>query len=136
MNALSLDLRQRIVACVESGVSKSETARRFGVSRSTVHRLLAHRRHSGSLEARRHPGAARRLTPEQHEEVAQQMRAHRHATLEEHCHLWQEQQGQALSPSTFWRTLKRMNWSHKKRACVPVNATPQRVKNGATKPSK
>ena len=135
MNALSLDLRQRIVACVERGVSKSETARRFGVSRSTVHRLLAHRQQSGSLEARRHPGAARRLTVEQHEAVAQQMRVHRHATLEEHCRLWQAQQGQAISPSTFWRTLKRMNWSHKKRASVPANATKRRVKSGAAKPN-
>ena len=138
MNALSFDLRQRIVAAVDGGVSKSETARRFAVSRSTgsrstVHRLLLQRRESGTLEARSHPGAARRIRADQQAAVAAQMRTHRHASLEEHTRLWREQQGQTVSPSTLWRTLQRMNWSHKKRASVPVSATKRRVKSGATK---
>ena len=36
----SLDLRKKIVEPVKKGVSKSETARRFGVNRSTVGRYL------------------------------------------------------------------------------------------------
>src|SRR5215212_5883333 len=40
MKAYSLDLRLKIVEFVRRGASKSETARRFGVNRSTVKRYL------------------------------------------------------------------------------------------------
>ena len=36
MKAYSIDLRTKIVESVRRGVSESETARRFGVNRSTV----------------------------------------------------------------------------------------------------
>jgi transposase len=38
MSAYSLDPREKIVESVKKGVSKSETARRFGVDRATVKR--------------------------------------------------------------------------------------------------
>ena len=38
MSAYSLDLREKIVESVKKGVSKAETARRFGVHRATVKR--------------------------------------------------------------------------------------------------
>lgn len=114
MNAVSLDLRQRIAAAVDGGLSQSETARRFAVSRMTVVRLMARRRDSGSLQAKPRPGAQRRILPEQHAALAAQMRAHGQLSLEEHTGLWQQEHGQRLSDTTLWRTLKRMNWSHKK----------------------
>ena len=40
MKAYSIDLCTKIVESVRKGVSKSETARRFGVNRSTVKRYL------------------------------------------------------------------------------------------------
>jgi transposase len=40
MNAYSIDLRKKIVQSVRKGVSKSETARRFDVNRSTVQRYI------------------------------------------------------------------------------------------------
>jgi DNA invertase Pin-like site-specific DNA recombinase len=38
MKAYSIDLRKKIVQSVKKGISKSETARRFDVNRSTVGR--------------------------------------------------------------------------------------------------
>ena len=40
MKAYSIDLCTKIVESVRKGVAKSETARRFGVNRSTVKRYL------------------------------------------------------------------------------------------------
>ena len=40
MKAYSIDLRTKVVESVRRGVSKSETARTFGVSRWTVKRYL------------------------------------------------------------------------------------------------
>jgi transposase len=73
------------------------------------------------------------VPPERHVVVAAQMRAHPHATLEQHARLWQEEQGQSLSDTTLWRTLQRMNWSHKKRASRPKSVTKRRVSSGAKK---
>ena len=59
MNALSLDLQRRIVQAVDAGVSQSEAARRFGVSRKSVGRWLRRRQESGLLEANWRPSLER-----------------------------------------------------------------------------
>ena len=51
MKAYSVDLRIKIVESVRRGISKSETARRFGVNRSTVNRYLKRLDESGSTKA-------------------------------------------------------------------------------------
>src|SRR3954462_3996717 len=67
-----MDLRERIVAAVDEGMTQSQAAERFGVSLRTVERYLARRRGTGSLGAteqrhgagaqggRRGPGRTRR----------------------------------------------------------------------------
>jgi transposase len=56
MKAYSVDLRTKVVESVRRGISKSETARRFGVSRWTVKRYLDQLDESGSLAPKRAPG--------------------------------------------------------------------------------
>jgi transposase len=61
-----MDLRERVVAAVDAGLSQSQAAARFGVSLRTVERYLARRRATGSLAAseQRHapaPTVRRRL---------------------------------------------------------------------------
>ncbi len=56
MSAYSLDLREKIVESVKKGVSKSETARRFGVDRATVKRYCKQLDERGTLEPRKAPG--------------------------------------------------------------------------------
>jgi transposase len=48
MKAYSIDLRKKIVESVRIGVSKSETARRFDVNRSTVQRYIKQLDEEGS----------------------------------------------------------------------------------------
>ncbi len=123
-----------MAAAVDGGLSQSEAARRFAVSRASVIRILARRREAGTLEAKRHPGAARRIEAAQHALVEAQLRAHPDKSLEEHCLLWQQQHATVVAPSTLWRTLQRMKWSHKKRVCVPASATLGPDKSGNNKP--
>ncbi len=56
MKAYSIDLRTKIVQSVRRGVSNSETARRFGVKRSTVARYLKQLDEEGSLIPKKAPG--------------------------------------------------------------------------------
>src|SRR3954467_4451474 len=51
MRAYSMDLRERIVAAVDAGLTQAQAAERFGVSLRTVERYLSRRRRSGSLAA-------------------------------------------------------------------------------------
>src|SRR3712207_8388601 len=46
-----MDLRERIVAAVDAGMTQGQAAERFGVSLRTVERYLARRRATGSLAA-------------------------------------------------------------------------------------
>ena len=133
MNALSLDLRQRIVTATDAGTSQSEVARCFCVSTKTVRRLLQQRRETGTLAAKPRPGRARHISVERHAALAVQMHAHPDASLEEHARLWQQEQAQCISDTTVWRTLRRMNWSHKKRVSTPANATQPDVRSGKSR---
>src|ERR687883_1155694 len=61
MKAYSLDLREKIVESVKKGVSKSETARRFGIHRATVRRRCKRLDEHGTLQSRKAPGKAPKL---------------------------------------------------------------------------
>ena len=49
MRAYSMDLRERVVAAVDRGLTQEQAAATFGVSVNTVARYLARRRVTGSL---------------------------------------------------------------------------------------
>src|SRR3712207_9478479 len=49
MRAYSMDLRERVVAAVDRGMTQEQAAALFGVSVNTVARYLARRRDTGSL---------------------------------------------------------------------------------------
>jgi len=61
MKAYSIDLRTKIVESVRRGLSNSETARRFGVNRSTVGRYLKQLDEEGSLIPKKAPGSPPKL---------------------------------------------------------------------------
>ena len=61
MSAYSLDLREKIVESVKKGVSKAETARRFGVHRATVERYCKQLDERGTLQPRKAPGKKPKL---------------------------------------------------------------------------
>ena len=59
-NALSLDLRSRVVAAVESGASRRQTATRFGVSASSAIRWVAQAGKTGDIAPKPRGGPRRR----------------------------------------------------------------------------
>ena len=105
MRAYSLDLRERIVGAVASGLSKAEVARRFAVDVSTVKRYVQ-RQAAGDLVPRRSPGRPRRIGRLQEPALQAQVARHDTATLAEHCRTWADEQGAAVSTATMCRALK------------------------------
>jgi transposase len=61
MKAYSEDLRKKILQAVDRGMTKSEAARTFGVSRSSVKRYAATRREGKPLTPKKHPGSEPKL---------------------------------------------------------------------------
>src|SRR5215212_5699944 len=57
MNGYSEDLRQKIVSAVERGMSKSQAARTFDVSLSSVKRYVNKANHGESLAPKKSPGS-------------------------------------------------------------------------------
>ena len=116
MKAYSTDLRERAVQAVEAGMSRQAAVRVFGMSLSTLKRLLKQRREAGHVRPKPQPGPRFSISVQQQAALAVQLHQAADATLEQHCQQWQEKQGMAVSISTMRRAIRRMNWTRKKRA--------------------
>ena len=61
MRAYSRDLRERVLADCDAGLSNDEVARKFSVSASWIRRLKQRRRETGSIDPRPHRSPTSRL---------------------------------------------------------------------------
>jgi len=115
MNAYSEDLRKKIVEALRrDATKKSEAARSFGVSRSSVKRYAKLAEEGRPLAPKKRPGskpkmdeAARRLLDADLEERPS-------ATLSERREFLRRVAGLSVSESTVSRMLRRLGWSRKK----------------------
>jgi transposase len=130
MRAYSPDLRAKILAAVDAGMTKSQAARTFGVGLATIKRYAALRRAQGSLDPQVHPGRPPTIGPEQQEMLWAQLVAHPAAYLDEQCALWEAQTRVRLSSSAMSRTIKRLGFTRKKGRWVPPSATRRSERSG------
>jgi len=114
MKALSVDLRERIVAAVVAGGSVQAVADRFCVSHDSVGRLQLKHQQGQSLTPRPHPGRAPRVGGQDEVALAALVEVHPSATIEEMRGLWQEQTGVLLPHSTMHDALRRVGVRFKK----------------------
>ena len=119
MRAYSPDLRAKIMAAVDAGMTKSQAARTFGVGLATIKRYAALRREQGTLDPKPHPGRPPTIRSEQQEVLRAQLRAHPAAYLDEHCARWDARTGVRLSTSAMSRTIRRLRFTRKKGRWVP-----------------
>src|SRR4029078_5453482 len=115
MKAYSLDLRQRVLAAVDSGMPRAQVGATFAVILATIKRLLARRRERGDLAPTPPPGRRRTILPAQHAAVWAQLEAHPDPTVETHARLWNAARGGAVSAWTVGRAIRRLGWTRKKR---------------------
>ncbi len=116
MKAYAVDLRERVVAAVEAGMSKPEVAKVFGVSIPTIYRYLRLReeREDGKLDPKAITGRPSRKGAALDAGLLLQLEANKDATLGEHCALWEERFGMKVSTATMSRAIKRVGWTLKK----------------------
>jgi transposase len=113
MNPISMDLRRRIAAAVDAEEgSQREIAERFGVSESSIFRLLQHRRKTGGLEPSPHGGGrSSSLDADDRGRLAELVGKQPDATLQK----LKTFGGFDCTLTTVWRTLRRMGLTRKKK---------------------
>lgn len=114
MKSYSEDLRQKIVVAVERGTPKSETARIFGVSLSSVKRYVGMASSGESLSPKKRPGRTPKVDEKTKRLLNEDMKERPAATITERTRFLEVITGERLSYSTVWRALKHLGWSRKK----------------------
>jgi transposase len=115
MKAYSEDLRQKVVEAVEQrGTSKSEVARLFSISLSSVKRYTRLASRGEPLTPRKGGGRPPKADELTRKLLEEDVRTRPAATVEETRHFLQTIAGKSLSEPTLRRLLKRMGFSRKK----------------------
>jgi transposase len=123
MRSYPEDLRHKIVAAVERGMPKTQAARLFDVSLSSVKRYARMARQGDSLAPKKRPGRAPKVDEKVKKLLNQDMKERPAATIAERISFLESITGERLSYSTIWRLLKRLGWSRKKGAWVRQSGT-------------
>jgi len=115
MKAYSEDLRQKVVQAVEQRqTSKSEAARLFGISLSSVKRYTKLASQGESLTPRKGGGRPPIADDATRKLLEDDIRNRPAATVSERRHFLESFAGKSLSEPTLRRLLKRMGFTRKK----------------------
>lgn len=112
---ISEDLRSRVVAAVESGLSRRASAERFGVAIASAIRWVREWRETGSVCAKRQGGDRRSHRIEAYRDVIlNALEQQVDITLVELTELLGREHGAVFATSTIWRFLDRHGFTLKK----------------------
>jgi transposase len=125
----SQDLRLRVLASLDSGMSKMQAHKTFGISRSTIDDWLQLREQSGSVQANTayRRGAAPAIADLAAFEAF--IQRHQHSTLGQMATAWHQETGQKLSTMPFSTALKSLGYTRKKRAISTASVANKRVRS-------
>jgi transposase len=113
MKAYSEDLRRKIVAAIERGMSKAQAARLFDVSLSSVKRYSRTAREGKSLEPRKSPGRPPKADEKARALLEKDVEERPSATVDKRRPFLEHITPTTLSDSTVRRLMKRLGFSQK-----------------------
>lgn len=120
-NALSVDLRRRVVAAVEGGASRRQAAARFGVGVSSAIRWVAQSRQTGDLAPKQRGGRRPSRIDGHADLIMAWVDAEPDLTLPEIATKLEEATGYRPPPSVVHGFFKRRGVTRKKRRRTPPN---------------
>ena len=124
MDAYSEDLRQKIVEALQRRrMNKSEAARAFGVSLSSVKRYAKAVREGRSLSPGKAPGKRPKLDEKARRLLEANVEERPFAKLSDRQEYLERVAGVRVSESTLSRALRQMGFGRKKGRWVRVSAT-------------
>jgi len=131
MKPYSKDLRLRILAAVDRGMSRKEVSETFGVSEPTVRRYLRLHRQTGGVDPKPPSGPPARKGAALEPTLPAQVSRNPDLTLEEHRELFEDEHGLAVSVSSVSRAFGRLELPLKKSPSRPQSATKRSAGTGA-----
>lgn len=130
MKAYSTDLRERVVASVDSGECNiPEAARRYKVSEPSIERWLARKRATGTCAPLPHAGGIPRKLATAGTAIRAAVKAQPDATLQELCETVEKETQIKSDPSMMYRELVWLKLPRKKSRFMPASETRQ-ARNG------
>ena len=123
MNAYSEDLREKIIEALGRGMGKSEAARTFSVSRSSVKRYAKLAEEGRPLAPKKRPGSKPKLEERSSKLLEEDLKERPFITLQQRCEYLRAVASVEVSRSTMCRAIKRMNSTRKKGVDRLQNAT-------------
>jgi transposase len=123
MNAYSEDLRQKIVEALRRGMGKSEAARTFSVSLSSIKRYAKLAEEGRSLAPKKRPGSKPKIDERARKLLEEDVEERPFLTLQQRREYLRVVARVEVSRSTVCRAIKRMNATRKKGGDPLPNAT-------------
>jgi transposase len=114
MNAYSEDLRNKIIEALRRGMTKSEAARTFSVSRSSVKRYAKLAEEGRPLAPKKRPGSKPKMDETARRLLEADVEERPSATLSERREYLGRVSGLWVSESTLSRMLRRLGFGRKK----------------------
>ena len=123
MNAYSEDLRKKIVQALRRGMGKSQAARTFSVSLSSIKRYAKKMaEEGGSLAPKKRPGSKPKLDEPARRLLRTDLEERPFLSLQQRCEYLKAVASVEVSRSTVCRAIKRMDATRKKGVDRPKNA--------------
>jgi transposase len=133
--AYSQDLRERVMAAVESGTGAYAAASVFQVSVSYIYKALGRRRATGETSSRPWAGGPKPKLAAHDEALRARVSSEPDATLAELQAWLLAERDMKVSVGCLWKRLRRLGLTLKKSRCAPLSRTapmsPRRARNGA-----
>lgn len=124
MKSYSTDLRERVVASVESGECNiPQAARRYNISEPSIERWLARHRKTGNCAPLPHAGGVPRKLATAGGAIRAAVKAQPDATLQELCGRVEKETKIKSDPSMMYRELVRLKLPRKKSRSMPASGT-------------
>ena len=123
MNAYSEDLREKIVEALERGMGKSQAARTFSVSLSSIKRYAKRAEEGRSLAPKKRAGSKPKIDQRARKLLEADLEERPFITLQQRCEYLRVVAELEVSRSTMCRAIKRMNATRKKGGDQLQNAT-------------
>jgi transposase len=118
---LSMDLRERVLACIAGGISGRQAADRFGVSAASVSRWRTREREQGDAQPRAQGGDRKSRRIEAHRATVLALLAATPDITIEELRDGLSKQGLSFGYGTIRRFFKRHKITRKKRPPMPQN---------------
>lgn len=116
MNAYSKDLRLKVIDAVERGIPRREVSELLGISLSSISRYMKLKASGREIAPKPSPGRKAKILDSLAHKGAlwRQLEGNDTATLEEHCEMFEKEQGVCVSVSTMSRAVRKLGWTFKK----------------------